>query len=137
MKTKTKTKITSNKKRKYQIEYEIKSSPRILYNYISTPNGLGEWFANDVNVREGIYTFKWEGSEAKAKLINKKENQSVRFKWIDDPEKDAYFEFEIVQDDITSDVALIVTDFATASEEKENRLLWNSQIQNLRHTIGS
>ncbi|HRH65468.1 MAG TPA: START-like domain-containing protein [Bacteroidia bacterium] len=128
----------TNKKQKYTLEFEIKSSPKILYNYLSTASGLEEWFADKVNIREGDFIFHWEGSEQRARIINKKENSVVRYKWqTDDKKDDTYFQFEIVQDEITSDVALIVTDFASDDEKEENVLLWNSQIHNLMHHIGS
>ena len=78
------------KKQKYQVEFQMHSSPKILYNYLINPNGLDEWFADSVNVKDGIYTFKWEGSEAKAKMIHKRDGQMVKFKWLDDPD-DAFF----------------------------------------------
>ena len=128
----------TNKKQNYTLEFEIKYSPKILYNYLSTASGLEEWFADKVNIREGDFIFHWEGSEQRARIINKKENQLVRYKWQTEDKKDeTYFQFEIVQDEITSDVALIVTDFATDDEKEENALLWNSQIHNLMHHIGS
>jgi len=128
----------SKKKQKYQLEFEIKSSPKVLYSHLSTASGLEEWFADRVNIHEGDFVFHWEGSEARAKLVNKKENQYVRYKWVNNEAKDdSYFQFEIVLDEITSDVALIVTDFATEEEKEEEVLLWNSQIHNLMHVIGS
>ena len=48
------------------------SSPKILYNYLSNPSALGEWFADDMSVKDGVYTFKWEGSESKAKMVHKR-----------------------------------------------------------------
>jgi uncharacterized protein YndB with AHSA1/START domain len=126
------------KKQKYQLEFEIKSSPKILFNYLSTASGLEEWFADKVNMRDGEFIFIWEGSEARAKLMSRKENQLVKYKWVTDDKKDeTFFQFEIMQDEITSDVALIVTDFATDEEKAESTMLWNSQVHNLMHHIGS
>lgn len=137
MKTESKT----SKKIKYSLEFEIKSSPKILFNYLSNASGLEEWFADKVNIREGDLIFIWEGSEQRAKIVSKKDNQMIRFKWIDDDrddkDDDSYFQFEIVQDEITSDVALIVTDFSNPDEKEEDMLLWNSQIHSLMHHIGS
>ena len=128
----------SKKKQKYQLEFEIKSSPKVLYSHLSTASGLEEWFADRVNIHEGDFVFHWAGSEARAKMVNKKENLYVRYKWVNNEIKDdSYFQFEIMTDEITSDVALIVTDFATDEEKEEEVLLWNSQIHNLMHVIGS
>jgi hypothetical protein len=124
------------KKEKFQLEFEMKSSPKILFNYISTASGLSEWFADDVRVKDSIYTFVWEGTETRAKLTHKRENQMARFNWIDDPEK-TFFEIEIITDDITGDIGLIVSDFSEKDDVDEMKRLWQSQIHNLRMIIGS
>ena len=85
-------------KKKFNIEYEIKSSPRILYSFLSEPNGLTQWFADDVAVRDQGDTFTWDGEQQKAKVLIRKENKLVRFKWRDD-DPNCYFEMEIMQDE--------------------------------------
>ena len=126
------------KKQQYTLEFEIKSSPRVLFNHVSTASGLEGWFADKVNHFNGEMVFSWGTSEQRAKVVNKKDNQSIRFKWItDDKKDDTFFQFDIQQDDITGDIALIVTDFSTEEEKDENILLWNSQVHELMHTIGS
>ncbi|MEO8151155.1 MAG: START-like domain-containing protein [Bacteroidia bacterium] len=126
----------STKKQKFQLEFEMKSSAKILFSYISTASGLAEWFADDVRVKENIYTFVWEGTETKAKLTHKRENQMARFNWVDDADK-SYFEIEIITDDITGDIALLVTDFTEPADIDEMKRLWESQVHNLRMIIGS
>ena len=128
--------MTKKVKEKYQVEFEVRSSPKILYSFISNANGLGEWFADDVNERDGIFTFKWEGSDAKARLLFKKENHSIRFHWLEDKD-DTYFEMEIVQDDITGDIALLVTDFALKADIETSKQLWETQLLKLKQIIGS
>ena len=126
-----------NSKIKYELEFPIKSSVRILFNQISTPSGLSEWFSNDVNIKSNIFTFIWDNDSQDAELLNKKNNQSIRFKWLDEPEN-TYFEFNIIVDEITLDTSLIVTDFADDDEDMEEaKLLWEKQIEKLRQSIGS
>lgn len=122
----------------YELEYPIHSSIKILYERLSTLSGLSEWFADDVNVnREGIYTFTWEGSSQDAVLISKKKGEHIRFRWLDS-EEDEYFEFRIQIDELTNDVSLIVSDFADDEDDKEDATnLWDTQIHNLKHLIGS
>ena len=122
----------------YQLEYPLHSSIKILYERLSTISGLSEWFADDVNVsRDGIYTFTWEGSSQDAKLISKKKGEHIRFRWLDS-NIDEYFEFRIQIDELTSDVSLIITDFAEDEIDKEDATnLWNTQIENLKNIIGS
>ena len=122
---------------KFTQEFPFKTSPKVLYNYISTAGGLQQWFADKVTIREGDYVFHWEGSEQRAQIVSKKDNQMIRYKWVTDEKKDdTYFQFEIIQDEITSDIALVVTDFTDEDEKEENELLWNSQIHTLMHILG-
>ena len=123
-------------KKKYNLEYEIKSSPKILFSFLNEPNGLAQWFADDVTYRDQTYTFVWDGEEHKAKLLSIKENKSVKFKWLDD-EPHCYFEMEIVQDELTNDVALLITDFATEDTFADRRLIWDNQIQYLISVLGA
>lgn len=119
------------------MEFSVRSSVKILYSTISTPSGLSEWFANDVNIRGKVYTFFWDDSEQQAELITKKNNQYVKFRWLDEPD-DTFFELRIVVDDLTNDVSLIVSDFAEdEEEEEESKLLWDSQIHSMMQSIGS
>ncbi|MBT7896026.1 MAG: SRPBCC domain-containing protein [Flavobacteriales bacterium] len=123
---------------KYSIELSINSSVNILYKRLSTPSGLEEWFADNVNLKDNVFTFFWDGSEQSAKLLKKKTNKFIQFKWLDDEYKDSYFEFNIQVDEMTSDVSIVITDFAEDNDEKEEQiLLWEQQIENLKRAIGS
>ena len=125
-----------SEKKKFNIEYEIKSSPRILYTFLNEPNGLTQWFADDVSVRDSIYTFTWDDEQQTAKLVAIKENKLVRFRWIDD-DPQYFFEMEIVQDELTNDVALSITDFATDDTLAERRSIWDNQIKYLVSVLGA
>jgi len=122
----------------YSIEYELNSSPDVLFEFISTPGGLEKWFADRVYIIEGNFIFNWEDGEKRlAKQVGIKEKEWVRFHWLDEADK-RYFEFKIVIDDLTSEVALIVSDFADNPRElEESTRLWNQQINDLHHSIGS
>ncbi len=124
---------------RYEIEFPINSSPQLLYRYISTPSGLSEWFADNVNSRGEFFTFIWNDSQEKARLASKKTGEKVKFKWIDDKGKDTeyFFELHILVDELTKDVSLMVVDFADKDEVEEATLLWENQISDLKHLIGS
>lgn len=122
---------------KIEIEYLLKTSPKILYTMISTPSGLSEWFADDVNVRADVLTFFWDGSEEKAKVLTKVKDQFVRYQWDYDEGEDAFFEFRIKIDALTREVALILTDFVDPDEEDSARSLWESQLEDLRRVLGA
>ncbi|MFV0541581.1 MAG: START-like domain-containing protein [Aestuariibaculum sp.] len=124
---------------KFEIEFSIQASPQLIYNYISTPSGLSEWFADNVNSRGELFTFIWDDSEEKAKLVSKKTGERIKFRWLDDEDdKSVYFEIKIIVDDITKDVSLIVTDFADDEDEiEESKMLWTNQISDLKQVLGS
>ncbi|MEG1021312.1 MAG: START-like domain-containing protein [Myroides sp.] len=126
-------------KTKFDIEYPITASPQLLYQYISTPSGLSEWFADNVNSRGEFFTFIWGDSEEKAKLVTKKTDEKVKFRWLeeDETETDYYFELRIVLDELTKDVTLMVTDFAEDNEIKDQTQLWDNQIADLKKVLGS
>jgi uncharacterized protein YndB with AHSA1/START domain len=104
---------------------------------ISTPSGLSEWFADDVNIRGNELTFFWDGSEEKAKILNKVKDQFIRFQWDYDEGEEAYFEFRIKIDALTREVALIITDFVEEDEQDSARSLWESQFEDLRRVLGA
>jgi uncharacterized protein YndB with AHSA1/START domain len=124
---------------RYELEFPINSSPQLLYQYISTPSGLQEWFADKVNSRGEFFTFEWDGNEEHARLASKKTGEKVKFKWIDENKKDTelYFELRILEDEITKDVSLMVVDFANEDELSESKQLWENQVSGLKHVIGS
>ncbi|WP_046744356.1 START-like domain-containing protein [Kordia zhangzhouensis] len=122
---------------KYEIEFPIQSSPQLLFQYISTPSGMSEWFADNVNSRGELFTFIWDGSEEIAKLLGKKSNERIRFQWEDDEDTSYYFEMKIVVDEITKDVSLIVTDHTEEDELEEAKMLWENQIGSLKQVLGS
>ena len=122
---------------KFEIEFPIQASPQLLYNYISTPSGLSEWFADNVNSRGELFTFIWDDSEEQAKLITKKSPERIKFKWLENDDESCYFELRIQVDGITKDVSLIVTAFSDDDEEEEAKMLWENQISSLKQVLGS
>ena len=125
-----------SQKNKFELECPINCSPAVLYTRLSNASGLAEWFADDVHIKGDFFTFIWEGSEQVAEMIQKKENKLVRFSWVDDEDEDAYFEFSINKDELTSDVSLVITDFAEEGEEDGAIDLWNSQLADLKQVLG-
>ena len=121
----------------YELEFVIQSSPQMLYQYISTPSGLSEWFADNVNSRGEKFTFIWDGSEEVANLLKKKSDEFIRFTWEEEDDDSCYFELRIKVDDITSDVSLFISDFAEEDEVEEGKLLWTNQISSLKQVLGS
>jgi len=124
---------------KYEMEFPIQVSPSLLYQYISTPSGLSEWFADNVNSRGELFTFIWEGSEEQAKLLTKKSDDRIKLRWVEDDEDGLsyYFEMKIQVDEITKDVSLMITDFAEEDEVDEGKMLWDNMVSDLKQILGS
>lgn len=131
--------ISMEEKIKYELEFPITSSPQLLYQYISTPSGLSEWFADNVNSRGEFFTFIWDDSEERARVASKKSGEKIKFRWVDENDKDEeyYFELRILVDEITKDVSLLVIDFAEQTDLQEAKQLWENQISDLKHVLGS
>lgn len=134
----------SLQKEKISLEYIFKTSPGILFSRLSTASGLSEWFADDVNIKENIYTFIWDKSEESAEMLQKKENKSIRFRWLDETDETSddtqcpsCFEFTITVLELTGETALIVTDTVLPDEKEDAIELWNEQIERLRTKLGS
>jgi uncharacterized protein YndB with AHSA1/START domain len=123
-------------KTKFEVEFVIQSSPQLLYQYISTPSGLSEWFADNVNSRGEMFNFIWDGSEEQAKLLKRKSDEFVKFTWVAE-EDDSFFEMRIIVDEITKDVSLFITDFAYDDEVDEAKMLWENQVSSLKQVLGS
>lgn len=121
---------------KFEIEFVIQASPQLLYQYLSTPSGLSEWFADNVNSRGELFSFIWDDSEEEAKLLKRKSDEFVKFTWTAN-EDDSFFEMKIIVDEITKDVSLFITDFAEEDEVAEAKMLWTNQVSDLKQVLGS
>ncbi len=121
---------------KYEIEFVIHSSRKLLYQYIGTPSGLSEWFADDVNSTDDNYIFSWDDVTEEAQLLGKKDDEFIQFRW-KDSEEDTFFEMRIAVDEITEDVSLLITDFAEEDELEEAKMLWTNQVTDLKHILGA
>ena len=120
----------------YSLEFPLRCSPSILYEFLSTAVGLSEWFAEKVDERDNTYRFWWNGSEDIAYKTDEMENEYVRYRW-DYYDDDEFFEFRIEQSAITNETILTITDFADKSDIKDQERLWDSQVADLKHRIGS
>lgn len=125
-------------KQKVQYEYPMHCLSEILYEYLATAEGLSEWFADNVEEKGDDFYFSWgSDSEEKATLIRYKPESFVRFRWEEDEGTKNYFEMAIVIDEITEDLALMITDFAEEGDEEENRLYWENLVENLKIKLGA
>lgn len=123
-------------KQLYTLEYPVRCSPAILYDFLCTPAGLQEWFADKVDERDNIYYFGWNNAFEKADLVEKEPEKFIRFHWQDSP-KEEYFEFRIDKSEITNQTILIIKDFGEKKEIKDSSNLWDHQVKELFHRLGN
>ncbi|MDB5192437.1 MAG: ATPase [Segetibacter sp.] len=126
-----------SKKQLYTLEYPVRCSPSILFEFLSTPAGLAEWFADKVDEnKEHIFSFTWNDSIEKAELLEMQENKYVKYRWVDAP-KEETFEFHIEKSEVTNQTILVIKDYAEKKEIKDQTQLWEYQIKDLFHRIGA
>lgn len=123
-------------KQMYTLEFPVRCSPTILYEFLATSNGLGEWFAETVDERNGLFYFGWNGSNEEAEVLDQEEEKFIRFHWVDSP-KTEYFEFRIDKSEITNQTILVITDFAEKRDIKDQSQLWDYQVKDLIHRLGA
>jgi len=130
----TRMPIQQETMQQYETEFILKGSSKILYNHLSTASGLQEWFADEVVIdREGVYTFKWDGSEEQFTLKGKKRDEYIRFDRLDE---DTFIEFRIQVHAMTKSTALVITAFCEPGEEQAEIDLWESLVNDLKQKIG-
>jgi uncharacterized protein YndB with AHSA1/START domain len=124
------------KKVKFTLEYPVRCSPVILYQFLSTASGLQEWFADGVDEKEGLFSFTWNGATEEAELVESEENKRVRYQWTEADDSE-FFEFGIDKSEVTGQTILVITDFADKKDVKDQSRLWESQVKDLFHRLGN
>ena len=125
-----------SKKQLFEIEFPVRCSPSILYEFLSTPAGLQEWFADKVDERDNVFSFSWNGTTDMANVIDLESEKFIRFHWTNSP-KEEFFEFRIEKSEVTNQTILVIRDFAMKAEVKDQSQLWDSQVKDLFHRLGS
>jgi uncharacterized protein YndB with AHSA1/START domain len=125
-----------SKKQLFTLEFPVRCSPSILYEFLSTPAGLQEWFADKVDERDNVFSFSWNGTTEKAEMTESETEKFIRFHWEGKP-KEEYFEFKIEKSEVTNLTILIVKDFAEKAEVKDQSQLWDYQVKDLFHRLGN
>jgi hypothetical protein len=96
---------------------------------------LSSWFAEQVKIYNNRYIFKWNKEEQEAEVLSMKAETSVRYQWIDD-DRAYYFEFIIHTIELTGSIALEITDFSEPEEKQDAIELWDTQVEELKRTLG-
>lgn len=123
---------------KIEVEYLLRASPALLYQFFTTPSALVRWFCDGVDIQgDGIYTFEWSGYEEVAQLTEDIEEELVHFNWLEDDREGEYLEFKISISPVTGETILTITDFCDDDEVDQQRELWETQIKSLKKETGS
>ena len=125
-----------SKKQQFMLEYPVRCSPSILYEFLSTPAGLQEWFADKVDERDNVFSFSWNGSTDRAEVMESEFEKFIRFHWLHAP-REEYFEFRIEKSEVTNQTILVIRDFAEKAEVKDQSQLWDYQVKDLFHRLGN
>jgi uncharacterized protein YndB with AHSA1/START domain len=124
------------KKQIFSVEYPVRCSPSILYEFLSTPAGLQEWFADKVDERDNVFSFSWNGTTDKAEVTEFEIEKFIRFHWMEAPPEE-FFEFRIEKSEVTNQTILVISDFAGKGEVKDQTQLWSYQVKDLFHRLGN
>ncbi len=125
-----------SKKQQFTLEYPVRCSPSILFEFLSTPAGLQEWFADKVDERDSVFSFSWNGATDRAEVLESEEEKFIRFHWLHAPDGE-YFEFRIEKSEVTNQTILVIRDFADKGEVKDQSQLWDYQVKDLFHRLGN
>jgi hypothetical protein len=126
-------------KKIFELDYVLKTSPKVLDNALFTVSGLADWFCDDVNVKDGIYSFEWDGYIEKARLLSSKNGHFIKWQWLEDEEEghDVCFGFKYHIDPLTNAVIMTVYGSAFDDEMDEAKALWEQHVQDLKRVIGA
>jgi len=126
---------------KFITEFELRSSPKVLFPYISTPSGLEQWFAEKVIVLPNQrFDFQWDGDSHIARQTGLRINKAVKFEFENTSEDDLdnnHLEMKLEVSDLTQTTFLRVTDYSANKDEAELISLWNGFMDNLKEIVGS
>ncbi|SRR5574344_2106992 len=123
---------------KIHLEFLLNDTAKqVLWTAISTPAGLEHWFANEITVKDKVFTFRWSKDEERsAEILNNRIYSFIRFHWLDDENPRGYFELKMSQDEMTNAFVLEINDFAAEDEVEDMEELWTSQVAKMRRVLG-
>lgn len=122
---------------KFTMEFMFRSSPAILYQFLTTPACLTRWFCDGVDIQGDIYTFAWDSFTQEAQLVDDVEEELLRFRWLDADDASEFMEFKISSSPITDDTIMEITDFSDDDEVEDQKRLWDAQMERMRKEMGA
>jgi uncharacterized protein YndB with AHSA1/START domain len=131
----------TNTKRRFEMEYSINASPKILFPYIASASGLSQWFCDDVRLDpDHRLNMVWDKQSHFAEIAAQRPGRSIRYVFLDEQKRlqqDAnYLDFTLESSRITDEVFLRVTDYSDHSNTEEQLELWEGLVSKLRDQVG-
>ena len=129
-------------KRKFEFEFEINASAKLLYPYLATPGGLEEWFADKVVIdADKVYNLEWDDEDHYAKISTQKMNKHIKFEFLEDDKSNEedpnYIEFTLEKNEMTETFYLQIVDYCDEDNEEDELFeLWESMVNELKSIIG-
>ncbi|MFD2201000.1 START-like domain-containing protein [Shivajiella indica] len=128
-------------KNKFVADYQINTSRKILFPYLSTASGLAEWFADDVSINEDKnFIFHYDGEEHYARVASLRSNYHVKFDFFDpnnlEETDHSYIEFKIEENELTQTLFLKVIDYSDSYDDEELESIWENLVLHLKEIIG-
>jgi uncharacterized protein YndB with AHSA1/START domain len=130
-------------KNKFVADFQINTSRKIIFPYLSTASGLSQWFADDVTINEDkVYNFYYDGDDHFAKAVIMRSNHNVKFEFFDPSDINgeetdkSYIEFKLDENELTQTFFLRVIDYSDTYDDEEQESIWESLIATLREIIG-
>lgn len=130
-------------KEKFTSEFEINSSPKLLFPYLNTPGGLSQWFADDVNVGSNrVLKFLIDGEELFGKIVSQKSNDYIKIEYLDESKNEVedpdYTKIALEVNELTGSTYLVATDYCDYIESQEDHHeLWEGLVDNLKDIVGA
>jgi uncharacterized protein YndB with AHSA1/START domain len=131
----------TNAKRRFEMEYPINASPKLLFPYLASASGLSQWFCDDVRLDpDHRLNMVWDKQNHYAEIAMQRPGRSIRYVFLDErkqPLLDAnYLDFSLEYSKITDSLFLRVTDYSDHDSEQEQLELWDSLMDKLREQVG-
>ena len=130
------------RKKKVTIERALRSrSESIIWKLISTPDGLSRWIAEEVKQDGNTLIFTWgkpgQVHETRcADILEVVRNSSIKFRWEDEEDSDAFTEIEMFKLGVTDEFALSISDFCDSDDIEGTVYMWNHDLDRLQHKTG-
>lgn len=120
----------------FTLEFILRTSPTIVYKFLTTPSCLIRWFCDKVEIDDDKFSYYWGDEEEVAFLKDDFEDEYLRFQWEEAESPDEYLEFKMKVSAVTRETVFEIIDYCDADEVDDQKQLWTSQIASMKKAMG-